>query len=148
MIDILAIQQGSVNLTGTIVETPLFSATIPGGIVGQCGTLRINMGYTHNLNANNKTFRVYYGGTLIYTDTESSANPTQSYTMRIHFRNSYSAQLVAINSEFTPAGATGNESTYAINGAVAQPLVFTGQLAVGTDSLSLDVFEIEALRIG
>ena len=147
MMDCIYQQNVSVAHTGDTAEYPLGSAVIPAGIMGIGGQLRVNFAYSHDNSINNKTFRAYFGGVLIYTDIENTNSLNQSYTLRIRNQNSYSAQLVSSNSEWTPA-LFNPDAAIAVNTALSQIFLFTGQLAAAAGTLSLDSMTIEVLRAG
>ena len=148
MIDVLGMSSVSVGLTGTTVLTPLGQCYIPAGTLGPNGQLRVNVAWSHNNSADNKTLSAAIGGVTVYSDVETTASVTQSTTFRVRNRAALNAQLLsAPSAEFTPAGGNPN-SAVAINFAIDQTIVFYGQLAVGTDNLSLDAWEVEYLRVG
>jgi hypothetical protein len=147
MIDVIYQQNVPVPHTGDVIEFPLGSAIIPPGILGAMGSLRINFAYSHDNSINNKTFRAYFGGVLVYSDVENTNSTSQAYTMRIRNQNSLAAQLVSSNSEWTPA-LFNPDAGINVDTALSQVFLFTGQLANAGGNLSLDSMTIEILRVG
>lgn len=145
MIDVLYQKNVPIQHTGDLLETTLATADIPGGIMGASGSLRINLAYSHNNSINNKTFRAYYGGQLVYSDIENTNSLSQAYTLRIRSQNSFAAQLVSSNSEWTPA-LYNTDAPLTVNSAITQTFLVTGQLANAGDFVQLDSLIIEFLR--
>lgn len=148
MIDVLEQSATAVAITGTTDERGVGDCLIPGKVLGLNGELRINVAYAHTGGASIKTFRIYLGGTLIFTDAEAAGNLEHSTTLRVRAKNSHAAQLVSVPSEFTASGQNNDNSDVAINLAVDQQLTMTAQLANGSDTFTMRAFSIEFLRSG
>jgi hypothetical protein len=148
MIDVLWQVGTPKNLTGTLVLTPFYSVTVPGGLLDINGQLRINMAYSHNNSVNNKTISATLGGATIFTDTETNASLTQSVTIRVRNAGSMTQQLVSGNpsSEFQPAAFAGTVNTSVnIDLSRNQTLSFWGLLTNIADNISLDAWSVEFL---
>lgn len=72
---ILVASGAAVSVSNTAVETPIQRVTIPGGVLGANGAIKVRVSgqYLNNSGAT-KTFtlRIYYGGTLMYAGTTGS----------------------------------------------------------------------------
>lgn len=145
MIDVIYANAETVTLTGSIVKTPLATVTIPGSTLGKKGVLRVNLVYSHNLSAGNKTISVEIAGQSVFNDVQSTLSSSQSQTFRVRNRNDEKSQLVSNPSEFQNS-TTGVNTTTTIDTSIPQQLVVYGQLANGADNLSLDALCVEYLR--
>jgi hypothetical protein len=144
MIDVQARFAALAAVTGNTNENFLINVGIPGGLLGPLGVLRVNVESTQTNNANAKTIRVYYGGTVIASMSAASA-AVFSDTARMKNQNAVNSQITTLNSEMTIA-ATNSNVISSINSNVYQPLVVSVQLAVGGDTLTLDDVTIEYMR--
>lgn len=125
--------------TGNTTETNLALVGIPAGALGLNGLLCITLFYGGTNNANNKTLRVKIGSTAFSTTIFTTAvGITQ--LVYIYNRNSASVQIGGT------IGTSGAFTTGAIDTTVAQNVFVTGQLAVGTDTITLEAYTIEIFR--
>lgn len=136
------------TLTGTTTETTMETVVIPGGVVGPNGSVRITSYWSCTNNANNKTLRIRLGsiaGTSYMAPVISSNAVVHQVTI-IRAANSQSSQKGYNPGSFGGLGAnSGNGVTSSVDMTVNQNLLFTGTLAVGTDSLVLESYTIEIL---
>ena len=137
---VLAQSAVAASVTGTLTETVLASITVPGGIVGSNGSLRITPIWTVGNNANGKTGAVKFGG--VAHATHALANGASAGSM-FTIRN-----RGVLNSQITYAGAPGtvntvSNTTTAINTAVDQILQITGTLTNTGDTLTLEGYTVE-----
>lgn len=142
---LLAASAVAVSVTGTTAETTLATVTIPAGAMGLNGGLLIytTWGYTNSVNA--KTPRVRLGGAAgtIYMALPQSTTASLHDLRRIRNRNSAASQVGA-------ASATGGMSTASSGAAVtstvdtaaAVDLVLTGALALNTETITLESYEV------
>jgi hypothetical protein len=129
-------------LTGTVAETVLATITVPGGMMGPNGCLRIRVLASTTNNANNKTMRINLGGTAFATLTVASSL-FMSAAVRIGNRASEASNMAA-NDAFN--GGTGVVTTGAtIDTAVDQALTLTGQLASAGDTMRIESVLVEVL---
>lgn len=147
MIDVLLRVAGPLTITGTTIETPFFNTNLPPNVMGKFGQLRINMAYSHNLNVNNKTFKLYVNGAALWTDVQANATAGQSWTARLSNRGATNSQMFTQASEVGTAAAGLTYTTgLTFDTTLALNVQMTALLAVGTDSAVLDDFCIELLR--
>lgn len=133
------------DLTGTTAETALATVPVPGGALGLNGGLLIYTSWSYTNSANNKTARIRFGG---LTGTQYYNNPqTTSLSMhilhRIRNRNSASSQVGGSSATGGIGGvSSGVLVTSALDTTLPQDIVLSGQLQVGTESISLESYEV------
>jgi hypothetical protein len=140
-----------VPLTGSTTETTVATAgTIPGGLLGVNGTVIVTNGWNYTSSANTKTLRVRLGGlsgTAIQTIVGTTA-ANEVLETRLRNRNSASTQYA------TTIGNNVSSLTvvlHSVNGTIAvatgsdQSLVITAQLQVGTETATLQDYEVWVL---
>lgn len=137
------------SVTGTLSETVLGSVTIPPGLLGLNGGVEISASWSFTNSANSKTVRERLGG-LSGTALLSSAQTTQVQVIDVQRvvrnRNSASSQVCSPSSGILTGGtSSGSVLTGAINTAVAQNVVFTGQLANTGEQINLETYSVWAL---
>ena len=150
---VLAASSVAVNLTGSASETVMATISIPGGVIGPNGQLRIRTIWTATNNANNKTRRVRFGaaaagtgGTLMMGIASASVVSMQHLT-QFGNRGVANSQVGAA----TGAGTGGfTESTSAcatasIDTGSACEIAITGQLASAGDTLTLESYSVELI---
>jgi len=141
----------AVPLTGSTSETALATIAIPAGAMGANGQLRIITLWSMTNNANNKYPRIRLGGisgTIYLGATQSSVASQKTQTI-IRNRNSQSSQIGFAASGTLGAYGVGPTTvanvTSAVDTSAAQDLVISGQLATGTDTLTLESYTVEIL---
>ena len=130
--------------TQTTAEITLFSLTIPGGIIGAYGSLRVRiLGYDNN-NANTKTFKASLG---VFTFLNIPVTATWSLpTMKsITNRGSLSRQVAGYIGGIDSGPINANNAYGTVDTSVDQTLTITGQLGVATDWIYLESVVIEVL---
>lgn len=136
------------SVTGTTAETALATVTVPAGLLGLNGGLTIFTAWGVLNTANNKTPRVRFGG-IAGTPFYSRASTTLvsiSFVTRLRNRNSASSQVGGAPAGISVGlGESGVAvTTSAVNTAVAQDVVISAQLGLGTESMSLENYEVWA----
>ena len=135
-------QHTAVSHTGDTNEYTLYSLVIPGGTIKANGVLVITALFSMTGSTNTKTLKVKLGGTVFSTTTitASASTISQSSSLAIHNRNSQSSQ-VAYSGSTSAAVITGVVDT-----SVNQTLAITGQLALGTETITLESVVVEVMR--
>jgi len=132
----------AVALTGTTVETTLVTITIPAGLIGSNGKVKMYPLYSMTNNANNKSLRVKLGGSTAFSTVVS--NSSQSSALVI-IRNIGSESVQ--KSSTSVVSGLGNIgialATLAIDTSVATTITVTGQLANSADTMTLEGFFME-----
>jgi len=132
----------TVTLTTTTSETELASITIKGGLMGAKGKLKIWPLLSMTNNANGKTIKLKMDGNIFYGNTRTNEAQLQFLSI---VRNTNSQSVQKISSGIT-AGlgvSTGAVTSLTVNTSADFTISITGQLAVGTDTLTLEGFFVE-----
>lgn len=134
-------------LTGTTDETVLKSVAVPA--MGPNDILRVMSLWTWTNNANTKTARVRLGGLSGTAHTALVATTTalaQVFTI-IYNNNATNAQKgLPTASAGVTAGSSGALVTGAVQTNAGTTLDFTGQLGVGTDTITFQGCIVELIR--
>lgn len=141
---VLAQSAVAAALTGSTAETVLATISLPAGAMGANGVLRVTSLWSYTNSANVKTLRGRLGG-LAGTQFLSQA-ATTTVSARLQFqvqnRNAANSQVGgALNASFGVSGQVA--ITSAINTAVAQDIVLTGQLASAGETITLEAYLVE-----
>lgn len=143
--------QGNVasSHTGNTTETTLAQVTIPAGSMGANGRLRITTIWSMTNSANNKTMRVRFNHATTGAAFMNQAQTTQAtnrFQCEIINRNSQSSQLGG------HAGGTGGWGvtttaaiTSTVDTSVDTTLYITAQLALGSETLTLESYLVELI---
>ena len=133
-----------VVLTGSTSAVTLATITIPAGLMGANGKLKIYPLWATTNNANVKTLRVVFGGSTCTTMTSQSV-PNNSGLLIIRNINSESVQKCSSGLVAGIGASTGSIASPTVDTSVATTITITGQLAVGTDTLTLEDLFIEVV---
>lgn len=135
--------------TGTTAKTAIRTVSIPANALGPNGFLTVEFeAYTADNTANNKIVTLEYGGTIIHETAADGLDSTRNYGQQIwmHNANSNSAQtfraIGAANAYGTSTSTGARSGT--VNSAVAQNLVLSFTLGLGTETISLQRFTVYA----
>ncbi len=144
-VQVLARSTVAVNAPADTNENTLATVTVPAGLMGTTGSLRLTSLWSFTNSANNKTLRARFGGaggtaymgaTLpnlsILSDIRTISNLTAST------QNGPDFQTFPSNSF-----GTGSVRTSSIDTSVATTLVFTGQKATAGETLTLVSYMVE-----
>jgi len=115
-------------------ENTLFTATIPGGVMGANGVIVVRSKWDYTNSANSKTIRVRLGGSQLGGFVATTSASFGLY-IDICNRNSESAQVGANSSGF--GGTTGNTWTSTIDTSADTTLTLTAQKATGTETITM-----------
>jgi hypothetical protein len=130
--------------TGSNVN--LASVLLPAGSMGVNGSLRIHLAHTCNNTAGNKIGSIYMpSSTLLWTQTMTT---TTYYEAQVDVRNRgiQNSQIISKAAGFgLGAVAWASSQLTAVNTAVDNMILLTGQLATATDALVLEDFSVEVL---
>lgn len=139
-------QHTAVAHTGNTNETTLFSVVIPGGTLRPNGVLEVTTLFTLNTTANVKTIRVKFGG-VTFLQLAQTTVPCWQQKLIIRNRNAENSQVAAAQSQIYSYGySTDPVLTSTIDTSVDQTLTVSGQLAVATDTITLESVYAEVLR--
>ena len=132
-----------VSTSSTSVVT-LATITIPAGLMGANGKLKIYPLWATTNNANVKTLRLNIGGMLCSTMTSQSV-PNNSGLLIIRNINSESVQKCSSGLVAGIGSSFGSIASTTVDTTAATTLVISGQLAVGTDTLTLEDLFVEVV---
>lgn len=134
------------SVTGTTTETTLATIPVPAGIMGLNGVLRITTVWTVTNSANNKALRVVLGGSL-FSGVDLTTTASAQFQAHIRNRGVANSQIgFIVSSGFPFSTSGGSPVTGAVNTAVAQNLLITGQLASGAETITLEAYTVELLN--
>ena len=131
-----------VSLTGSTSVVTLATITIPAGLMGANGKLKIYPLWATTNNANVKTLRAVFGGSACTTMTSQSV-PNNSGLVIIRNTNNEAAQKCSSGLVAGIGSSFGSIASTTVDTTAATTLVISGQLAVGTDTLTLEDLFVE-----
>lgn len=145
---ILASSAVGVTHTGDTNETVLATVTIPAGIMGLNGALRITATWsTPGGSGNNKIIRVRLGGISgsgFMATTITTALSYEEASRILKNRNSATSQICR-QAGSGAGSSTSAVTTISVDTSVAQDLVFTAQLASAGESITLEQYTVELI---
>lgn len=130
------------SLTGSTSGVTLATITIPAGLLGANGKLKIYPLWATTNNANVKTLRAFFSGSTCTTMTSLSV-PNNSGLVIIRNTNNEAAQKCSSGLVAGIGSSTGSIASITIDTTAATTITITGQLAVGTDTLTLEDLFVE-----
>ena len=133
-----------VSLTGSTSVVTLATITIPAGLLGANGKLKIYPLWATTNNANVKTLRAVFGGSTCTTMTSQSV-PNNSGLVIIRNTNNEATQKCSSGLVAGIGASFGSIAVLTIDTTAATTLGISGQLAVGTDTLTLEDLFIEVV---
>ena len=98
---IFACQHTPVTINGTTSTVTLYSVTIPGGVLGKNGVLKVTTLWSHRNNSGVKNKYVYYGGTSFFARADSTSD-TMSILTIIKNRNNVASQIGLPEVQYVP----------------------------------------------
>ena len=131
-----------VVLKDTTLATTLATITIPAGLMGANGKLKIYPLWATTNNANIKTLRLNIGGMLCSTMVSQSV-PNNSGLLIIRNINSESVQKCSSGLVAGIGSSSGSIASPTVDTSAATNITISGQLAVGTDTLTLEDLFVE-----
>jgi hypothetical protein len=148
----LAASAVAASVTGTLTETALATVTLPAGAMGANGALRItSIWSTPGGSGNSKSLRVRLGGMsgaqVMAVAVTTSLSVSEAGRI-VQNRNSASSQVTRNSGNPGNGGSSSAVTTGAINTAVAQDIVFTGQLANIGETITLESYLVEVYYAG
>lgn len=130
----------AVPTTGTTAETAQATCNIPAIALGTNNCLFIEAAWSYTNNANNKTMRLRFsgiGGTTYATTTQTTNLGVRLASSPICNRGVTGSQVGYQGLSFTGAPVTS-----AVDTTVATSVVLSSQLAVGTDTATLEYYSV------
>ena len=133
-----------VVLTGSTSAVTLATITLPAGLLGANGKLKIYPLWATTNNANVKTLRAIFSGSTCTTMTSQSVSNNSGLVI-IRNTNSESAQKTSSGLVAGIGSSFGSIASTTIDTTAATTLVISGQLAVDTDTLTLEDLFVEVV---
>lgn len=145
---LLAFSGVAVSHTGSTTETALATVSVPGGMMGANGAIRIRSLVTVNNDASAKSHVWRAGGVAgtIWLNSNLASLVAAHFERTIANRNSQSSQVTFSTSNgnsFTTT--TGANATTAFDTSATFNLVLTAALADATDTMTLEMYSVEIL---
>lgn len=139
-VQVLARSAAAVAVPADTTEDTLASISVPAGLLGVNGFVRITAAATATSNANTKTLRVRFGGTA-YLTFAMTTNLMVRTQMEIANRNSASSQFGGVY--LTAGSVVTNSATSSIDTTAAVTILLSGQKAASGDTFTLESYLIE-----
>lgn len=144
----IVIQTSAVALPhpGTITtEYTFVSVNIPPAILGLNGILEVEAVFSYSNNANTKTMRFRHGGGAFFSTT-ATATSSASFLKKIQNRGVANSQLGEAASNQAQGGTNANAPyTATVDTSTTTAVDITGQLAVGTDAMTLERYIVRVI---
>lgn len=128
---------GIATHTGDTAEFTMATITIPANVLGANGQVVVEAYWSSNSATNSKTQRIRFGGTQFGAQVGSGQYWRQS--VRIANRGAANSQ---VGSNGNPAFGNANSVTAAIDTTASVDITITGQLSVGTDTITLEYYQV------
>ena len=137
--------QPNASVTGTTNETTLASITVPGGLMGADGSIRIYALFSFAGTAGTKTIRAKLGGQSFVNSAVAASNAATSVAKSVcnlTATSQTSMPAAAINDGLSAGGAV---FVGTVDTGTDQPLLISMQLASAADSATLSKVIVEIL---
>lgn len=147
---VLGASAAAVSCPADTSEDLLATVTIPAGIMGLNGILRIYHLWSFTSSANNKTPRVRLGGIggTVYGSDVFTTSATWQDMRWIANRGAANSQIGGKSSAGILTFSTSSNITSSVDTSAATTLVFTGQKASAGETLTLEQYLVELLLPG
>jgi len=143
---VLGVSGAAVSCAADTAENTLATVTIPAGVMGTNGVLRVTTLWSYTNSANNKTLRINFGGTAYLSNVATTTVAVQALVM-IRNRGVTNSQVGFTNATFSAIGTTtGTLTTSSVDTTSAQSLTITGQKASAGETLTLESYLVELIR--
>lgn len=143
---VLAVSGANIANTGNTTENTVATVTIPAGMLGANGAVEVIPLWDFTNNANTKTMKVKFGGSVVYSIATTA---TTSCQMQYFVRNanSASAQVAQASNGSSGMGAVaGSLLTGVINTANAADITLTAQCANAGDTINLRGYIVRLMK--
>lgn len=143
---ILADSAVAIPHPGTITtEYTFVSVNIPPDILGINGIVEVEAVFSYSNNANVKTMRYRFGGGAFFSTT-ATATSSAAFLKRIQNRGVSNSQIGEAASSQAQGGTNANPVyTSAIDTTASTSVAITGQLSVGTDTMTLERYVVRVI---
>ena len=147
-VTVLAQSAVAVPHTGDTNETILATIAVPANAIGRNGRLAISAVWSYTNSGNNKLLKIRFGasgsglsGTAFLQSTATTSTVMAALTSLAN-RNAASSQVGGASGS-TPFGqSSGTPVTMAIDTTAATEINITGQLALATETITLESYQV------
>lgn len=129
-------------------ENTLVTISLPGGLIGSNGLIRVRTFWTLTSSANNKTTRIRYSGgagtaiaPYVYTTVAAA-----DVTAHLQNRNSLSSQMATAMSLTNSGNAITAPQTLSVDTTATTTIVITAQKASAGETMTLEGYIVELLK--
>lgn len=130
------------GVTTTVIGPQI---TIPAGVLGPNGVVRLSQLWSVSGTTNSKILSSTIGGTTVYSNTLSSATQFGASALTTVWNRGSQTSNIGLSTTASGLGASTQANIFlSINFGAAQIFTLSGQLAVATDYLVMEAFQIEA----
>lgn len=131
----------AVPLTGGTGETTLATITLPAGAMGANGQIVMETQWSWTNSANNKTPKVKFGASTVYglAHTTTAGLATRQ---RLANRGAANSQVGVNGASDNFYGGSLAVVTYAVDTSASVDITITGQLALGTETMTLESYQV------
>lgn len=145
-VKVLAQSAVAVSHTGDTSQTTLATVTIPANSMGKNGRLRITTVWSYTNSGNNKSLRISFGGTnYLSSNVTTSASIQDQRT--ISNRNDTASQVGLTSTVGGFGSSSASPVTSTVDTTSDVPLLFTGQLASSGETVTLESYLVELIRV-
>lgn len=128
------------SVTGTTGQTTL--ATIPVPALGMNSVLRITTAWTFPNSGNSKTLGIQLGGQTLRNFIQAGSGAAQeNWNDMVFNRGATNSQLAVL--AISSGGNVSDQNALAVDTSVPTSMTITGQLALGTETLTLQAYCVE-----
>lgn len=133
-------------LTGTTAETEIGTYTLPAGILGATGMVRVTAFYSMVGTAGTKAPRIKFGGSAFVGNTNAANVLSQSLIGLVINKTAGTQTCTALGSATGLGAVVSSSLSLAVDTTAPVVIQFTGQLGSAADSITLDRYIIEVVR--
>lgn len=131
---------------GTITTEHTFvTVNVPPSLLGLNGVLEVEAVFSYSNNANTKSMRFKFGGGSFFS-TSATATSSAAFVKKLQNRGDVASQLGEAPTSQAGGGTNANPPyTSAIDTTQTVAVTITGQLAVGTDTMTLERYVVRVI---
>ena len=134
------------TLTGGVGETEIGTFTLPAGILGATGMLRVTAFISFVGTAGTKITKVKFGGTSFFGNTNAAGILSQNIQTIIINKTAGTQTATGLGSATGLGGIAASSLSLSIDTTLPVVIQFTGTLGNAADSMTLDRFIVEVVR--
>lgn len=147
---IIAASAAPASAAADTSENTLATITVPAGVMGNNGIIRVTTLWTVTSSANNKTVKIYLGGLAGTTYLSVTLTAVASYQPMTIIRNRGTSNSQVGGPDAATASissSTDGVSTSSIDTSASTTIVITGTKASSGETLTLESYLVELIRV-